>query len=61
MQLISVIPSNLKKIIRQNNDIKTFTETQHHFIQKSKVLTVQKVTSRELYWIIISTIEHKPT
>ena len=60
MQLISVIPSNLKNI-KQNNDIKTFTATQHHFIQKSKVLTVQKVTSKELYWIIVTTIEQKPT
>ena len=49
MQLISAIPSNWKNIIKQNNDINTFTATQHYFIQNSRVLTVQKVTSKELY------------
>ena len=61
MQLISAIPSNWKNIIKQNNDINTFTTTQHHFIRNSRVLTVQKATSKELYWILITTIEHKPT
>ena len=49
MQFISTIPSNWKNIIKQNNDINTFTTTQHYFIQNSRVLTVQKVTSKELY------------
>ena len=33
--------------------------TQHHFIQNSRVLTIQKVTSKKLYWILIRIIEHK--
>ena len=33
MQLINAIPSNWKNIIKQNNDINTFTTTQHHFIR----------------------------
>ena len=61
MQLISATPSNWKNIIKQSNDINTFTTTQHHFIRSSRVLTVQKATSKELYWILITTIEHKPT
>ena len=61
MQLINVIPSNWKYIIKQNNDINTFTTTQHHFVRNSRVLTVQKATSKELYWILITTVKHKPT
>ena len=33
----------------------------YHFIQNSKLLKVQKVTSKELYWILLTKIEHKPT
>ena len=51
--------SNWKIIIKQNKDINTFTTTQHHFIRNTRVLTVQKVTSWELYWILITTAEHK--
>ena len=43
MQLISVIPSNWKNI-KHNNDSNTSRTTEHHFIQKSRVLTIQKVT-----------------
>ena len=58
MQHISAIPSNWKNIIKQNNDINSFTTTLHHFIRNSRVLTVPKATSKELYWILITTIEH---
>ena len=61
MQLINTIQSNWKNIIKQNNDINTFTITQHHFIRNSRVLTVQKATSKELYWILITTLKLKPT
>ena len=61
MQLTSATSSNCKNIIKQNNNINTFTTTQHHFIRNSRVLTVQIVTSKELYWILITTIEHRPT
>ena len=61
MQLISATPSNWKNIIKQNSDINLFTTTQHDFFRNSRVLTIQKVTSKELYWILITTIEHKPT
>ena len=60
LQLISAIPSNWKNI-KQNNDIDTFTTTEHHFICNSKVLSVQKVTSKELYWILLTITEHNPT
>ena len=34
---------------------------EHHFIQNSRVLTVQKATLKELYWMLIKTAELKPT
>lgn len=37
------------------------TTTEHFFIRNSKVLVIQKLTSKELYWILITTISHKPT
>ena len=53
MQLcvISAIPSNWKNFIKQNNDFKMFMRTDHHFTRNTGLLTVQKVTSKELYWI----------
>ena len=60
MQLISVIAFNCKNFIKQKNGINMFKTTEHRFIQNSRVLTIQKVTSKELYWILITTIEHKP-
>ena len=59
MQLVSAIPSNWKSIIKQNSVTNTFTTTQHHFIRNLRVLTVQKVTSKKLYWILLTTIDHK--
>ena len=61
IQLISSIQSNWKNIIKQNSNINTFLTTQHHFIWNSRVLLFQKVTSKELYWILTTTNEHKPT
>ena len=61
MQLISAIPSNWKNIIKQNNNSNTFRTKEHHFTRNSRALTIQKVTSKELYLILIRTIEHKPT
>ena len=51
----------LEKYLKQSNDIITFTTTEHHFIRNSRVLTVQKVNSTELYWILITTTEYKAT
>ena len=61
MQLVSAIPANWKNINKPSSDINTFTTTQDYFIRNSRVLTVQKVTSKELYWILTTTTEHKPT
>ena len=48
-------------MIKQNNNINKFTTPQHHFIQNPRVLTVQKVTSKELYWILMTITDHQPT
>ena len=58
MQLISSIPSNQTSI--KNIDINTLATTEHYLIEKSRVLTIQKV-SLKLYWILITTTEHKQT
>ena len=60
IQHISAWSSNWKNIIKQTNNVNTFTTTQQHFIWNSRVLTVQKVTSNELYSTLTTTIEHKP-
>ena len=59
MQLVTAILSNWKNIIEQNKDINTFTIIHHLFIQNSRVLMAQKVTSNELYWVLITTTYHK--
>ena len=48
-------------MIKQNSDINSFKTTQHHFIRNSRVLTFQRATSKELYWILITIVTHKPT
>ena len=45
--------------VDENNCINTFTATEHYFLWNSRILTIQKVFSKELYWILITTIEHK--
>ena len=55
MQLVSAIPSSWKNI-KPNNNINTLATMQHHFILNSRVLMVQKVTSKEPYWILITTM-----
>ena len=47
------VPYNWEIIIKQDNGMNLFTTTQHQ-----KVLTAQKVTSKELYWILITTTDH---
>ena len=61
MLLISAISSNWKNIIKQSKVINTFTTTHRLFIQNSRAFMVQKVTSKELYWIFTTTTGHKPT
>ena len=61
MQLINAISSNWKIIIKQNNDSNAFTTSEHYFVQSSGVLTIQKITLKDLYWILIITMELKPT
>ena len=61
MEFLSAIPSNWKNMIKQNDNINKFRTTQHCFIQNARVLTVQKVTLKELYWILITITDHQPT
>ena len=60
MQFLSAISSNWENIIKQNKNINTFT-TAHLFVQNSRALMVQKVSSNELYWILITATEHRLT
>lgn len=51
MQLINAMSSNWKIIIKQNNDSNAFTTSEHYFVQNSGVLTIQKITLKDLYCI----------
>ena len=44
MHLISAVTSTWENLIKQNNDVNTYTITEHDFIESLRVLTVQKVT-----------------
>ena len=59
MQLISAMPSNWKSDVEQNNNMNTFTTTQHHFIRNLRFLTDLKKTSKKLYWVLIGTIKEE--
>ena len=46
MQPTSAIPSNWKNIIKQNNNINTFTTTQHHLFETQESLLFKKQLQR---------------
>ena len=62
MQLINAIPKEWKKEINQANvnlDLNTIIE--HHVIQKSRIVSLEKLNSREIYWHLIISLKTKPT
>ena len=62
LQLINSIPEKWKLTIKQSSsDAKNLIVHGHHFIKGSRILILEKLTSKELYQILISSRTNKVT
>ena len=62
LQLINSIPEKWKLTIKQSsNDAKNLFIQGHHLVKGSRILILEKLTSKELYQILISSRTNKVT
>ena len=62
LQLVNTIPGRWKFIIRQNYENATnLIIHDYHLIKGSRVVTLDKLTSTEIYSILISKVQSKPS
>ena len=62
MQLIDSIPKKWKFIIKENKEIAAnLIAHDHHLIKGSRVITLDKLTSTEIYSILILKVQNKPS
>ena len=62
MQLKDSIPEKWKFIIKKNNEVAANLITHdHHLIKGSRVITLDKLTSTEIYSILILKVQSKPS
>ena len=62
VQLINIIPENWKKIIKQDKGIsRLFCEFKPHLITKAKMYPLVKLSSKEFYKILVSSLLKSPT
>ena len=61
IQLLDAIPSKWKTIIKGNTINSNLSYSSHHLIKKNNIIGIEKLTSKELYILLIETIPHKPT
>ena len=61
-QLKHAIPPRWKRIVFDYNDINDNDLFQnHHVIKRARILSLEKLFSKEIYSILISNIVNKPT
>ena len=62
LQLISAIPEGWKFIIKETHESTTnLIIHDHHVIKGSRILTLDKLSSTEIYAILISKFQNKPS
>ena len=62
LQLTDTISKTWKDIVQNNiNNNGSLTFKDHHILQSTRILSINKLTARELYSILMSNIENKPT
>ena len=62
LQLISAIPEGWKFIIKQTHESTTnLIIHDHHVIKERRILTLDKLSSTEIYAILISKVQNKPS
>ena len=62
VQVISAIPRLWKDVIKQNtNNADNLLTHNHHIVSRSRILIAEKLTCKELYSYLISTIKVEPS
>ena len=62
VQLVDSIPERWKSIIKENYENATnLIIHDHHLIKGSRFITLDKLTSTEIYSILISKVQNKPS
>ena len=62
LQLTDAAPKTWKNIIQNNiNNNGSLTVKDHHIIRRTRIISINKLTARELYSTLMSNIENKPT
>ena len=62
LQFINAIPEMWQKCIKQTSEnISLLVVKDHHLLRGSRIIILEKLSSKELYSLLISAIEHQPT
>ena len=62
LQLINVIPEIWKKCIKQTSENNSLLVVKgHYLLRSSRIIILEKLSSKELYSLLISAIVHQPT
>ena len=55
-------PRNVEKCIRQTSENTSLLVVEnHHLLRGSRIITLEKLSSKELYSLLVSAINHQPT
>ena len=62
LQLVNAIPEMWKKCIKQTSENTSLLVVKdHHLLRGSRIIILEKLSSKELYSLLISAIDHQPT
>ena len=62
LQLINTIPEMWKKCIKQTSENNSLLVVKdHHLLRGSRIIILEKLSSKKLYSLLISAIEHQST
>ena len=62
LQLVNAIPEMWKKCIKQTSENTSLLVVKdHHLLRGSRIIILEKLSSKELYSLLISAINHQPT
>ena len=61
LQVINAIPEMQKKCIKQTSENTSLRSRDHHLLRGSRIIMLEKLSSKELHSLLISAIDHQPT
>ena len=61
LQLVNALPEMWKKCIKQTENTSLLIVKDHHLLSGSRIIILEKLSSKELYSLLISAKTHQPT